>query len=163
MIYLIGESPPPGATLPHTAFTGKSGQRLSEIVGFKVHEVFATRNLLNYIPPESPSGRGMSFPLLDARERAKVLLNSIEPEDHVIIVGRRCLKAFRPRKDWRPMIWRSVALGTYLSLKHTRQEDIKLTWIPHPSSTATGRWYNDHENRRKVKKFLEMMRDVGQV
>lgn len=160
-VYLIGEAPPPGAKLPHPAFTGKSGQRLSEWVGFKVSEVFECDNLLPFIPEPSPSGRGMSFPIIEAKRYAReLLLDLIPEEDRIIVVGVRCLKAFRPRKNLKPMVWYNISTSTYLTLG-VRFEGILFSYIPHPS--ASSKWYNNNEHRRQVKDFLTDVRKLQEV
>lgn len=123
-------------------FAGRSGDRLADLLGAAslrdLRDRYRLVNLLGYWPGPSPSGKGSAFPLDEARRAAETLPLA----DGSLLCGRRVAQAYGlarvPFLEWIDARGRRVAV------------------IPHPSGVS--RWWNDPENVRRARIFLEAAR-----
>ena len=103
------------------------------------------RNLFDEWPGKD--GKGDAWDAKEAKRRASVLKDRLVGR-RVLFVGRRAAAAFGLR-DLPWLTWKSVSRGT------------KVAAIPHPSGIVL--WWNDRENRRAARSFLNgiLSEDVG--
>lgn len=136
---LLGEAPGRGHD-DQPAFSSRSGQFLSDLIGQDVREALDCQNLLQKWPGRS-AGKGALFPQDLARISARRFLEEVPQDARVIFAGQRVVKAFGFRK-LPPLEWvhRYVGARFWCAL------------LPHPS--GVNRWWNDPEHLIDARLFL---------
>jgi uracil-DNA glycosylase len=132
---LVGEAPSRDGRGRTRAFDGRSGARLSEILGTEFVRDFDAVNLLDRWP--GSGGKGSTFPVGEARAAASMLLRASDARV-LVLCGRRVAAAFGLR-DMEYLSWRM--LGPKL-----------VGLVPHPS--GVNRWYNEQANQEAARAFL---------
>ncbi len=94
------------------------------------------RNLLNYWPGED--GKGSYFPALVAKEEARKIRIPLHVHT-LVLLGMRVATAFQ------------MHLVPYFERRTYRDRLVYV--VPHPS--GVNRWWNDPDNRRQARRFLE--------
>lgn len=150
---LLGEAP--GRNYDDApAFSSKSGQRLTALLGQDVRELFWCYNLLDKWPGKS-SGKGAAFPAEPAEIMAKRICRTLVrrhlaygAEYRIILAGKRVAKAMKMRPETPYLSWESLWLTSTMS----PCEGITVAILPHPS--GVNRWWNDPQNEARAKEFL---------
>lgn len=151
---LLGEAPGRGFD-DQPAFSSRSGQRLSELLGVDVRQVFKCQNLLPAWPGKG-SSKGAAFPAVEARQAAeqfmqRLCLASMDREGRdrrIILAGTRVAKAMRVRPGVPILTWTSFWVG---STTHWCG-DHEFAVLPHPS--GVNRWWNDPACVERARQFL---------
>lgn len=153
-ILLVGEAPArvmDGKNVP--AFSSKSGQRITDLIGTDVREAFDTVNILSRWPGRNQKGSNFNprSDLVQAGVRRILVQMSREGRQEMILAGSRVCKAFGLVVD--PYLtWRQVEFpaGQRSGLANPRIFTVAV--MPHPS--AVNRWWNHKGNVRQAKVFL---------
>jgi hypothetical protein len=138
-LLIVGEAP---SSSRGEALSGRSGQRLAELMGLTLPEYLAAFERVNLLDDcQERFGKGMAFPLLPAMGRAFEL--QAGPWTHYLLCGKRVGAAF----GFDPV--RVRYLRWYL---HAGR---RYGIIPHPSGIV--RWYNDPANLARARRWLRRL------
>lgn len=135
---LVGEAPSRTSD-PDRPFSGRSGDRLRDLLGAPLEDVFRVRNLLDTWPGPG-NGKGSGWDADAARERALEVFDEIERGVPTVFVGRRVARAFGHPYDYLDVV--GVAYP--------------MVVVPHPS--GVNRWWNDAANEARAKALLRSLR-----
>lgn len=139
---LIGEAPAPSAKKGDPAFSSRSGDRLTKLLGCSLFDVFETVNLLQEYPGSDE--KGSRFPFGVAKEAATKLLVEVDRDRHLILAGKRVAAAF------------GMENAKYFHTVTLKPVPIQITVIPHPSGVNF--WWNKPENVEFAKGWLKALR-----
>lgn len=122
------------------AFSSKSGDFLTELIGMPVRVMFDCRNILDYWPGKT-GGKGSAFPMKEAMAVLQDMrLEGALMDRRVILAGSRAGKA-----------WGSPP-GQILKWNEADAFCEAFAVLPHPS--GVNRWWNDLSHRDLAQKFL---------
>jgi hypothetical protein len=141
MTVLVGQAPSK-ETEGALPFSGRCGPKLAGLLGVQHEDLwskFEVVNVLDHFP--GSAGRGDSFPISEARERAKVLAPGFEGR-RVVLLGRNVARAFdlgaMPFFEWQAV----DAHGARML----------CSVVPHPSGMV--HFWNEPENVARAKRFM---------
>lgn len=133
---LVGEAPS-RASDADVPFSGRSGDRLRELLGRELEPTFATRNL--FVAWPGRDGKGSRFDLAAARGSAALVFSEAALDRRqLVLVGKRVAGAFGVRAGY--LEWQRPILG------------VRVVVFPHPS--GVNRWWNDPSNVARARDFL---------
>lgn len=142
---LVGEAPARGND-DQPAFTGRSGQFLTDLIGIPVLAAFDCRNLLERYPGAHESGKGARFNIAEARWSVAKIWDMAKTDTRVILAGKRVAKAFEVDSEYLVWTkWRLRGVPEFMS-------EIDLAILPHPS--GVNRWWNDPDAKELARIFL---------
>lgn len=145
---IVGEAPARGRD-NDPPFSSRSGQRISEMLGQPIHDIFDVANLLDYWP--GSESKGSRFPVREASVWAEFLVRN-DKHERIILAGGRVAKAFKTRPELKVLEWASLWKYTLMPVPDARRA-VMVAILPHPS--GVNRWYNDPDNRAAAERFLK--------
>lgn len=135
---LVGEAPSRTSD-PAVPFSGRSGDRLRELLGRPLEDAFEIRNLLAEWP--GAAAKGSAWDRGAARERAVEITRLDWYRGRLLVaVGRRVARAF------------ALPALPYLEVVG---EKYPAAVLPHPS--GVDRWFNDPQNVEAARAFLRSL------
>lgn len=121
------------------AFSSRSGDFLTELIGMPVRVMFDCHNILDYWP--GSTGKGSKFPMAEAQHMIRAWKVGREFENRrVILAGSRAGKAW------------GAPPGQILQWNEADAYCDAFAVLPHPS--GVNRWWNSPQNRENAKFFL---------
>lgn len=142
---IVGQAP--SASAGHRrAFDGRSGARLAELMGIPHADMlkrFDTVNLIPVFPGKERRARGDRFSMREARRGAARVLMGVF-WSRILVVGIATARAIGlgpVSGDVNVLLWGTGPEGATYGV------------VPHPS--GLNRWWNDPDNERRGRAFLE--------
>ncbi len=137
-VLIIGEAPSKNEPDPKP-IEGRIGHRLAAYAGLTFEEFLARTERVNLLDVRQDTAeKGFTFDHTKAVEQARKIIASLEPNRHVILLGKRVARAVGCMKD-------------YFEPCHL-ENNITLYVVPHPS--GINRWYNDPANQNMMERFM---------
>ena len=144
-ILLVGQAPSRTGVNPLEALTPTSSSgKLMNLMGLTEDEYmtsFQRVNLIDEYPGPLASGKGDKFPLRQARDKAKRILQQMS-EYHILCIGKRVGQCFNLDQCF---VWED-RIQCYPLTRN------RIAMIPHTS--GLNRFYNDPRNLDRAKAFL---------
>jgi uracil-DNA glycosylase len=139
-LLIVGQGPSRSHKSGIQALDGKgSGDRLAKLAGISRGELMARAETVNVLEHYCGSnGKGDSFSISVAKERAFEIQKSLWEYDRAVLLGQNVAKAFGLDFKVGQLSW--------------KMNGCEVSMIPHPS--GVNRWYNKIENRELAGEVL---------